>query len=72
MNGGRDDSKEKKKNPIGCKDCTKYGRNGLSHGPPNNILHSKCNYNKKWTEWRPEWVCKKISVDFIEYDNFSE
>ena len=46
---------------MGCKYCAKYGRNGLAHGPPNNILHSKCNFNKKWEGWRTEWVCKKSS-----------
>ena len=68
MSRGRDKNKYKKKNPTGCKYCTKYGGNGLAHGPPNNIPHSKCNYNKKWIGWRPEWVCKKIRVNFKEYD----
>ena len=71
-NRGQDYSKEKKKNPTGCKHCTKYGGNGLAHGPPNNIPYSKCNYNKNWTGWRPEWVCKNIGVDFKEYDDCSE
>ena len=58
-NIGRDELKEKKNNPTGCKYCTKYGGKGLAHGPPNNSSHSKFNYNKKWTGWRPEWICKK-------------
>ena len=66
----RDDSREK--NPTGCKYCKKFGGNGYAHGPPKNIPHSKCNYNKKWKGWRPEWVCKKIGVDFKEYDECSE
>ena len=66
----REDSREK--NPTGCKYCKKFGGNGYTHGPPKNILHSKCNYNKKWKGWRPKWVCKKIGVDFKEYDECSE
>ena len=46
----------------------KYCGNGLAHGPPNNTLHLKCNYNKKWKVGRLEWVCKKIGVDFKEYE----
>ena len=45
---------------------------GLAHGPPNNVPQAKCNYNKKWTGWIPEWVCKKIWVDFKEYDKCSK
>ena len=68
----QDENKDKKKNPTGCKYCTKYRGNGLAHGRTNNIPHSKCNYNKKWTGWRPEWVCKKIGFDFNEYNECSE
>ena len=50
----------------------KYGGNRLAHGPPNNTPHSKYNYNKKWKGWSPEWVCKKIGIDFKEYEDFSE
>ena len=45
---------------MDCRYCAKYGEDGLAHVLPNNILKSKCSYNKKWTGWRPEWVCKKI------------
>ena len=38
---GRGKKKEKKKNMTGCKYCTKYRGNGLAHGPPKNIRHSK-------------------------------
>ena len=68
----RRDEKEKKKNPTNCKHCAKYGGDGLIHGPPNKVLPTKCNYNKKWTGWRPEWVCKKIRVEFKEYDECSK
>ena len=66
------DKKKKKENPTNCKYCAKYRGNSLPHGPPNNVPHTKWNYNKKWTGWRPEWVCKKIVVDFKEYDECSE
>ena len=66
------DEKEKNKNQTNCKYCPNYWGNGLAHGPPNNVPHTKCNYNKKWTGWRPEWVCKKIGVDFKDYDEYSE
>ena len=51
---------------------SKIWRKGLAHRPPNNTPHSKCNYYKQWTGWRTEWVCKKIGVDFKEYNKFSE
>ena len=68
----RDKNKEKKKNPTGCKYCTKYGGNDLVHGPTKKLPHSKYKYNKKWKGWRPEWVYKKIGVDFKEYGDCSE
>ena len=49
-----------------------YGEKGLTHGPTNNVPHTKCNYKKKWTGWRPDWVCKKIGVEFKKYDECSE
>ena len=69
---GRDETKDKKENPTDCNYCTKYIGNGLAHGPPNNIPHSRFNYSKKWTGWILEWVCKKIGVKFKEYDECSE
>ena len=41
-----------------------FGGNGFAHGPPKNIPHNKCNYNKKWKGWRPDWVCKKTEGGF--------
>ena len=69
----KNNKKEKKeKNPTGCKYCDKYGGNGNSHAPPKSIPHSKCNYNKKYKGWRPEWVCNKLGIDYKEYDDCSE
>ena len=71
-NRARDNTKEKKNNPKGYKYLRKYGRNGLANGPSNNILHSKCKYNKKCKGWSPDWVCRKIGVDFKEYNHRSK
>ena len=38
--------------------------NGFAPVPPNNIPHSKCNYNKKQKGWWPEWVCQKIGIEY--------
>lgn len=39
----------------------------MAHAAPKSIPHSKCNYNKKWKGWRPEWVCKKIGIEYKEH-----
>ncbi len=58
--------------PDRCKHCEKYEGNGYAHGLPNNIPHDKCNYNRRWKGWQPKWVCKKIGVDFKEFDDCSK
>ena len=34
------------------------------HEPPRSIPHDKCNFNKKWKGYRPEWVCERIGIPF--------
>ena len=46
-----------------------YGR---AHKSPKNVPHTKCNYNKKWKGWRPEWVCKNIGVAYKEHVDCNE
>jgi hypothetical protein len=55
-------------NPTKCKWCKKWGGNGLAHGPPNNVPHSKCNYNEDWDGWRPHYVCRKMDMAYKERD----
>ena len=52
------------KNATKCPHCEKYKGNGYAHGPPANIPHDKCRFNKKFKGWRPEWVCKKMDVPY--------
>ena len=59
-------------NPTSCTHCKEYGGYGLAHALPKNVLHEKCNYNKKWKGWRPEWVCKKIGISYKEHGDFKE
>ena len=40
-------------NPKNCPFCKEFGVYGLAHTAPKNVLHKKCNYNKKWKGWRP-------------------
>lgn len=58
---------EKDINPTKCKYCKEFGGYGMAHAAPKSIPHSKCNYNKKWKGWRPEWVCKKIGIEYKEH-----
>ena len=51
-------------NPINCKWCKKWGGNDLAHGPPNNIPHSKCNYNEDWDGRRPRYVCRRMDIAY--------
>ena len=45
---------------------------GLAHGPPNNIPHSKCNYNEEWDGWRPMYVCRKMNRAYKEREDCKE
>ena len=44
----------------------------MAHGPPNNIPHSKCNYNEEWDGWRPTYVCRKMNIAYKERDECEE
>ena len=55
-------------NPTSCPHSKEYGGYGLAHAVPKNVPHDKCNYNKKWKGWRPEWICKKIGVAYKDYE----
>jgi phosphotransferase system HPr-like phosphotransfer protein len=59
-------------NPTKCKWCKKWGGNGLAHGPPNNIPHSKCNYNEEWDGWRPTYVCRRMNIAYKDRDECEE
>ena len=54
-------------NPTNCPYCKEFGGYGLAHASPKSVPHTKFNYNKKWKGWRPEWVCKNISVAYKEH-----
>ena len=54
----------RKQNVTNCKHCKKHGGNGYVHEPPRSIPHDKCNFNKKWKGYRPEWVCERIGIPF--------
>ena len=74
----RSTSRAKKKlaphevNPTKCKWCKKWGGNGLAHGPPNKIPHSKCNYNEEWDGWRPTYVCRRMNIAYKEREDCEE
>ena len=59
-------------NPTKCKWCKKWGGDGLTHGPPNNIPHSKCNHNEEWDGWRPMYVCRKMNRAYKEREDCKE
>ena len=59
-------------NPTNCPHCKEFGGYGLTHALPKNVSHTKCNYNKKWKGWRPEWVCKKIGIAYKEHGECDE
>ena len=59
-------------NPPSCPHCKEYGGYGLAHAAPKNVPHDKCNYNKKWKGWRPEWVCKKIGIAYKYHKDCKE
>ena len=35
------------------------------------VSESACNWNKKSKSWRPEWVCKKMKIDYVKRSKFS-
>ena len=59
-------------NPTNWRWCKKYGEYGITHATPKNIPHTKCNYNKNWKGWMPEWVWKKIDITYQEYADYDE
>ena len=75
---GRSSSRSRKRlapheiNPTNCKWCKKWGGNGLAHGEPNNIPHSRCNYNEDWDGWRPRFVCRRMNIAYKERDECDE
>ena len=58
--------------PTNCTHCKEFGGYGLAHTLPKSVTHKKCNYNKKWKGWRPEWVCKNIGVAYKEHYDCNE
>ena len=59
-------------NPTNCKWCNNYGGNGLAHGPPNKIPHSRCNYNEDWDGWRPDYFCNRMNIAYKERSECEE
>ena len=59
-------------NPQNCPHCKGFCGYGIAHASPKSVPHAKCNYNKNWKGWRPEWVCKKISVAYKNHDNCND
>ncbi len=55
---------------MGCKYCAKHGGNGYMHAVPKNIPHDKCNFNPKYKEWQPRWVCEKLEITSKNWDKF--
>jgi hypothetical protein len=50
-----------------CRHCKKFGR----IKPHPYVSEASCNWNKKSKSWRPEWVCKKIDIDYVKQSKFS-
>ena len=59
---------DEKATKVKCKHCKKAGRTT----PHPRVLESKCNWNKKFQGWRPEWVCSKLKTKYKPRDNFDE
>ena len=59
-------------NLTSCTHCKEYGGYCLAHAAPKNVPHDKCNYNKTWKDWRPEWVCKKIVTPYKDHEDCKE
>ena len=56
-------------NPTSCPHCKEYEGYVLAHAAPKNVPHDKCNYNKKWKGWRPEWVSNKINITYKDHED---
>ena len=63
---------DRERNPTGCKYCKKYGGSGFVHAAPKKIPHEKCNFNKKYKGYRPQWVCDKMDIEFKEWSEFDD
>ena len=59
------DAEDQPKND--CRHCKKFGR----IKPHPYVSEASCNWNKKSKSWRPEWVCKKMDVDYVKRSKFS-
>lgn len=57
----RGKSEERPKNPTKCPHCKKYNGNGWAHGPPSNIGHDECHFNKKYKGWKPAWIGERMA-----------
>ena len=51
-----------------CKYCKKFGRTK----PHPNVPEKRCNWNKKYDGWRPEWVCRKMKLRYTPREDFDE
>ena len=50
-----------------CRHCKNVGR--IKAHP--YVSEASCNWNKKSKSWRPDWVCKKMDVDYVKRSKFS-
>jgi hypothetical protein len=51
---------------LECKHCDKYDVKCRDYG----ISEDKCFYNPKRKGWRPERVCRKMGLDYVEKKKF--
>ena len=59
------DTEDQPKN--NCRHCKKFGRIKAHL----YASEASCNWNKKSKSWRPEWVCKKMDIDYVKRPKFS-
>ena len=59
------DTKDQPKND--CRHCKKFGR----IKPHSYVSDASCIWNKKSKSWRPEWVYKKMDIDYVKRSKFS-
>ena len=59
---------DEKSTKVKCRHCKRAGRTT----PHPRVPESKCNWNKKFQGWRPEWVCSKMKIRYKPRDDFDE
>ena len=72
MADGAEEAGAPRGQPLQLQVVQEVGGDGLAHGPPSNIPHSKCNYNEEWDGWRPRFVCRRMNIEFKEREDCNE